>query len=267
MNLLCSLQRFDDALLIASTCQKLDPFNGQVVGVVRDLQEIAKRHAQSPSTQASLAQLEKTARDNPADLQAAFNLAGAYLQRQQTTQALHVLEGILNHPKAEAAAFHALIQAYSSFNYLAGVQQTADKLEALVRADPANFAAANTLAEAYRRLQKPDAALRTLDGIVHHPKVTANAAVQAAQQCAALGDSSRMEAALQKVTQLAPDLAEAWYDLAALQTATGKSQPALASLRRALELSAKRKATDPDARDLAAAALTDASFSLSLIHI
>ncbi len=261
VNLLCSLQRFDDALLIASTCQKLDPFNGQVVGVVRDLQEIAKRHAQSPSTQVSLAQLEKTARDNPADLQAAFNLAGAYLQRQETTQALQVLEGILNHPKAEAAAFQALIQAYSSFNYLAGVQKTADKLEALVRTDPANFAAANTLAEAYRRLQKPEAALQTLDGIIHHPKVTANAAVQAAQQYAALADSARMEAALQKVIQLAPDLAEAWYDLAALQAATGKSQQALANLRRALELSAKRKATDPNARDLAAAALTDASFS------
>ena len=133
--------------------------------------------------------------------------------------------------------------------------------EALVRADPANFTAANSLAEAYRHLQKTDAALRILDGIIHHPGVTANAAVQAAQQYAALADSSRMEAALEKVTRLAPDLAEAWYDLAALQTATGKSQQALANLRRGLELSAKRKAIDPNARDLAAAALKDASFN------
>jgi tetratricopeptide (TPR) repeat protein len=70
-----------------------------------------------------------------------------------------------------------------------------------------------------------------------------------------------MEAALIKLTQLAPDLPEAWYDLAALRTALGKPQEALTALRRALDLSAKRKATDPKARDLAAETLKDASFT------
>ena len=130
-----------------------------------------------------------------------------------------------------------------------------------MRANPGNFAAANALAEAYRHLQKPDDALRTLDGIINHPKVTAGAAVQAAQQYATLSDSSRMEIALVKVTQLAPELPEAWYDLAALRTAMGKPPEALAALRRAFDLSTKRKATDPKARDLLAEARKDQRFA------
>ena len=261
INLLCSLQRFDDALLVASTCQKLDPFNGQVASVVKNLQDILNRQAQPQSGQGSIPELEKAARANPANFQAALNLAMACVQQQQTGKALQVLDGILNHPQAGASALRALVQAYASFNQLDGVQKAAAKLEGLVRANPGNFAAANALAEAYRHLQKPDAALRTLDGIINHPKVTAGAAVQAAQQYATLSDSSRMEIALVKVTQLAPELPEAWYDLAALRTAMGKPPEALAALRRAFDLSTKRKATDPKARDLAAEALKDTSFT------
>ena len=179
----------------------------------------------------------------------------------QDSKTIQILDGVLNHPRAEAAALRALVQAYASINHLDGVRQAAGKLEALVRANPGNFAAANALAEAYRHLQKPDVAIRALDGIINHPKVTASAVVQAAQQYAALSDPTKMEAALIKLTQLAPDLPEAWYDLAALRTALGKPQEALTALRRALDLSAKRKATDPKARDLAAEALKDASFT------
>src|ERR1035438_10226929 len=78
VNLLCNLQRFDDALLVASTCQKLDPINGQVARVVKDLENLRNRQAHPQSNPATLAQLEKAARDNPGDLQAAFNLAGGY---------------------------------------------------------------------------------------------------------------------------------------------------------------------------------------------
>jgi tetratricopeptide (TPR) repeat protein len=261
INLLCSLRRFDDALLIATTCQKLDPFNSQVAGAIRNLEDIRNRQSPPHSRPASLPELEQAARANPADFQAALNLAMAYQQQQQTDKAIQILDDVLNHPRAEAAALRALVQAYASINHLDGVRQAAGKLEALVRANPGNFAAANALAEAYRHLQKPDAALRALDGIINHPKVTASAVVQAAQQYAALSDPTKMEAALIKLTQLAPDLPEAWYDLAALRTALGKPQEALTALRRALDLSAKRKATDPKARDLAAETLKDASFT------
>jgi tetratricopeptide (TPR) repeat protein len=261
VNLLCSLQRFDDALLVVSTCQKLDPFNGQVNGVVKNLQDILKRPAGPHPTPSTLPQLEKAARDNPTDFQAAFNLAGAYLQLQQTGQALQVLERVLNHPQAKTAAFRALVQAYASFGHLAGLQKAVEKLEALVRADPANSPAAIVLAEAYRHLNKPEAAIRTLDQVINHPKVDGGAVLQAAQQYAELADPKRMEAALDKATKLAPNLPEAWYDLAAIKTMIGKSQEALPALRRALDLSAKRLASDPKAHDLLAEARRDPNFA------
>jgi tetratricopeptide (TPR) repeat protein len=261
VNLLCNLQRYDDAVLVASTCQKLDPFNTQVGRVVKELETLRDRRAHPQSKQVTLAQLEKAASDNPADLQAAFTLAAAYLQLQQTGQTLRVLEGILNHPKAEGAAFRGLAQAYDSMSYPSGLQKVAEKLEARLRADPADWLSAIALAEAYRDLHQTDAALRALDGIMKLPTLSSNAAMIAAQQYGAMGDFPRTEAALQKLTQLAPDLPEGWYDLAALRATMGKLQEALPPLRRAFELGAKRQAANPKAPDLIAKARQDPSFA------
>jgi len=42
VQLLAQLQRFEDALLIAETCLKLDPYNGQVAGLVQNLRSVSK---------------------------------------------------------------------------------------------------------------------------------------------------------------------------------------------------------------------------------
>jgi tetratricopeptide (TPR) repeat protein len=110
-------------------------------------------------------------------------------------------------------------------------------------------------------LNKPEAAIRTLDQVINHPKVDGGAVLQAAQQYAELADPQRMEAALDKATKLAPNLPEAWYDLAAIKTMIGKSQEALPALRRALDLSARRLASDPKAHDLLAEARRDPNFA------
>ena len=259
--LLCNQHRYSDAVLVASTCLKLDPLNTQIAGVVRDLERFRDAQSRNPSNEASLGRLEKAARDNPADLQAAFNLAGGYLQLRQTNQALRVLEGIMNNPKAEGAAFRGLAQAYASFGYTSGLQKLVEKLEARLQADPADYLSAIALAEAYRDLHKPDAVLRTLDALMRQPALTSNAALLAAQHYGAMGDFQRTESALVKLTQLAPDMPEAWYDLASLRAAVGKSQEALAALRHALDLSAQRRAKDPKANDLLAQARQDPGFA------
>ena len=259
VNLLCNLQRYDDALVVASTCQKMDPFNTQVTQVVEDLERFRNRKPQPHTSEISLGQLEKAVRDNPADLQAAFNLAGGYLQLQQTGQTLRVLEGILNSPYASGAACRGLVQAYASFGYTSGVQKVADKLEAQVRANPSDFVSAIALAEAYRHLHKNDAALQTLDALMRQPTLNSNAVMMAAQLYGVMSDFHRTEAALERLTELAPDLPEGWYDLAALRAMLGK--PALSPLRRAFELSARRLAADPKAHDLLAKARQDPNFA------
>jgi hypothetical protein len=57
-----------------------------------------------------------------------------------------------------------------------------------------------------------------------------------------------------------PESPEAWYDLAVLKCGVGKQPEALAALRQALDLSAKRLQQDPKARDLLASARKEERF-------
>ena len=260
VNLLMALQRIDDALLIVSTCQKLDPYNRQVSDVVRDLTEMKKRRGQPNPHELPLAQLEKAVRDNPTNFQAAFNLAAAYLQIQQTGRALEVLDRVLNHPQAEAQAYRALLQAYASIGNTDGLERTVTRLEARVRANPSDFQAAIGLAEGYNQLHKTDAAAHTLEQLVNHPQVDAGSVLQAAQQYAAMTNYQGLETSLDRLTRLSPGMPEAWYDLAALRTVLGKTQAALLALRHAIDLSDQRVKQDAKARNLRAESLQDSRF-------
>jgi thioredoxin-like negative regulator of GroEL len=260
--LLLQLQRFDDALLLAETCLKLDPYNGQVRGLVESVKRYKKESGGIEQARSTLQQMEDAVRKNPADFQAAFNLASTYLSIQQTDRAVQILDGVLNSPQADAAACRGLIQAYGSFGHRAGLQRTVDKLEALVRANPENLPAAIGLAEGYRQSQKPEAALALLDKVSNDPKLDANAALSLAQAYAALGNVTKLEAALEKLTKLMPSSPEAWYDLAVLKAGVGKSAEALTALRQALDLSAKRLQRNPKAQDLLASARKEERFSM-----
>ena len=46
-NFLFQFQRFDDALIVAKTCQKLDPYNGQITGLIDQIEDIKKRMPRS----------------------------------------------------------------------------------------------------------------------------------------------------------------------------------------------------------------------------
>jgi tetratricopeptide (TPR) repeat protein len=254
------LNRLDDALLVAQTCLKLDPYNGQVMGLVNSILGYKKQSVGIEQARNTFQHLEEEVRKNPANFQAAFDLAGAYLQMQQTDRAVQVLDGMLNSPQVDASALRGLIEAYGSFGNRSGLQRAVDKLEAQTRANPANFPAALGLAEGYRQLQKPEAALRTLDQVMNNPKVDANSVLSVAQAYAALGNAAKLEAALEKVTKLMPANPEAWYDLAVLKCSVGKPAEALSALRQALDLSAKRRQSDPKARDLLVSARKEERF-------
>ena len=142
---------------------------------------------------------------------------------QQTDRAVQVLNGVLNSPQVDLNALRGLIQAFSSFGNLPGVQRTVDKIEAQTNLD-------------------------------------ATAALSLAQAYAALANVPKLEAGLEKLTKLMPTSPEAWYDLAVLKAGIGKSAEALSSLRQALDLSATRLQHDPKARDLVASARKEERF-------
>ncbi|HOC56227.1 MAG TPA: DUF2723 domain-containing protein [Verrucomicrobiota bacterium] len=220
--LLLQTRRFDDALLIAETCLKLDPYNGQVRGLVDNIKSY-KQASGIEQAQAALMQLEDQVQKNPSNFQAALDLSSAYLQMQQTNRAVQILDGVLNHPKADANVFRSLIQVYSSFGHYAGLQKAVDKLEA-------------------------------------QPQHDAGAMLSLAQAYAMLQNVPKLEASLDKLVKLMPTNPEAWYDLAVLKSGLGKPAEALSALRQALDLSNKRLQQDPKARDLLASAKKEDRF-------
>jgi len=256
-------QRFDDALAIAETCLKLDPYNGAVINTVNQLRGWKKDRANAGQANASLQQLEQAVQANPADFQKAFNLASTYLQMQRSDQAMQVLDGVLNNPRADAGAIRGVLDAYATLNR-PKLQPAVDNLQARVRANPTNFQVSIGLAEGYVQLQQNDRAVQTLDQIVENPRVDSATVLQVAEAYNRMKNFDKLEATLAKLVKIAPDLPEAWYDLAALKSSLNKPEEAMPALRRALELSSerlKKNPKDPKIRDLAAEVQKDPQFA------
>jgi tetratricopeptide (TPR) repeat protein len=134
-------------------------------------------------------------------------------------------------------------------------------MEDEVRKNPNNFQAAVQLASVYAQMQQTGRAVQLLDGVVSNPAAVPNAVVRAAQIYSQIGDWSKLETALERLTKISPDSPEAWYDLAALKANLGKNAEALPALTRALELNAQRLQRDPKAPDLATNARQEARFA------
>jgi len=173
---------------------------------------------------------------------------------------MKVLDRVLADPHADAAALRTLMDAYAQMGDHSKIQSVVDQLHADVKKDPGNFQAALALAEGYRHLQQPDKANQVLNQILAHTRVGSNEVLMVAQSFAQMSNFPKLEASLNKLTSLAPDSPEAWYDLAALEGQQGRSQDALSHLRKSLVLSAERRKQNPRARDLKAEAQKDSRF-------
>ncbi len=253
--LLLQLNRLPDALLVAKTCLKLDPYNAQVTGLVNQLEQ-----SQNPQAGGALKQLEDAMKASPNDFQAALNLASAYLQTRQTDQGLAVLDGIRQNPRAEPSALRALLQAYGSLADTNRMQLTLDRLEQMTKAEPGTAEAALGLAEGYKQLGRKDQVVRWLDLAVNGPKATLHTILEAAKQFAAMSEINRLEKALLRLVEVAPENPEGWYDLAALEATLQKEKEALGYLAKAVNLSNQRRERDPKALDLVTQARQDPRF-------
>ena len=100
--------RFDDALLLATTAQKLDPYNGQIAGLIGNLEDYKKRMG----AYGNLPKLEEEVRKNPENLTAAFSLALYHLQSQQFEPGNAILDRIVASPKLELPMLANIIDIY-----------------------------------------------------------------------------------------------------------------------------------------------------------
>jgi tetratricopeptide (TPR) repeat protein len=119
------------------------------------------------------------------------------------------------------------------------------------------LAQANTLMQ----MKQTNRAVGLFDQALASPEITAQEAQAVAVAAAQMQDYTRLGTALRKMVDLEPDLPEPRCDLAALESITGHSSAALADLKLALDLSAKRRAQDPTAPDLAASVRDDPRFA------
>jgi len=159
VNLLLQLGRLDDALLIAQTCLKLDPYNAQVIGLVSNLQSIRSQQTSGAPPRSELQRLENEFKNQPANPQVALGLAQAYLQVQQTGRAVQVVDGLLSQPSLPPAALVQLAQFYGETREWPKVENS---LEKLVQVAPESPEAWYDLAGLEANLGKSNQALPAL---------------------------------------------------------------------------------------------------------
>ena len=134
VQLLMALGRLDDAVLVAQTCRKLDPENGQIISMVNQLEEYKKQPSPTAQIQSQIAQLEKEVNANPDDFQKAFDLALVYYtQLQQPERTFQILDKVLQNPRVQPGVVLAIAQAYSKMN---NFQELSGALQKLVKLNP-----------------------------------------------------------------------------------------------------------------------------------
>jgi tetratricopeptide (TPR) repeat protein len=135
INLLANpnIRRYDDALIVAETCQKLDPYNPQISGLVDQLKAMKNQPNEVAALQNQAALLESELHSNPNDFQKAFDLAQIYMRFQQVDRVIGVLDSVLNNTNAPPAAVLGVVQAYAQMNNLPKLEPA---LERLVKVAP-----------------------------------------------------------------------------------------------------------------------------------
>jgi thioredoxin-like negative regulator of GroEL len=271
-NLLAGMGRFDEAIMLARTCQKFDSENRGIEDLLKQLN--AMRQGQGlgrTQGQSQIVQLEQMYASNPADAKVALNLASAYTQIQQTGRADELLEKVIAQLEPQFRAnmadapnafllFNAYVQRQKVEEATGVMTKLIGALEAVHKASPTNLVSSMHLVQAYLQMQKNNEATVLIDRMVAAPYVDVNTLLFAAQIWSQYNQIPKLEVVLAKLVKLMPDNPEAWYDLTAVQVKLGKTADALKSLRECMRLNSERLAKTPGSRDLATAAIADAQF-------
>ena len=149
----------DDAFIIAQTCQKLDPNNDQVKGLVKQLGDYKNQAATRSQVETQVQHMENEARTNPANLQNLLSLADIYLQMQQTNRAVELFDRALADPHLGSREASFIAGNYAEMGNLAKLEGVIEKLVTLVPDQPEpwyDLAALNAV------MGKPDQAIQNL---------------------------------------------------------------------------------------------------------
>jgi lipopolysaccharide biosynthesis regulator YciM len=123
---------FDDAILVGETCQKLDPYNPQIVDLINSVKgyrsSIADREQAYSQAATQLQDMEAMAQTNPANVRNLLTLGSAYLQTQQTNRAVAMFDHAMARPELTMPEAQALAMAYAQLQDLARLDKALRKM-------------------------------------------------------------------------------------------------------------------------------------------
>ncbi|HEU5396107.1 MAG TPA: DUF2723 domain-containing protein, partial [Verrucomicrobiae bacterium] len=139
VNFLLPLGRFDDAITVAETCAKLDPYNDSVKGLIDQLKSFKAQAGERAQIQDRLQPMEDEARTNPGDFRNVLQLGDFFKQMQQTNAALQLYQQATAVAAAPAMSrtnetvenMTALAQIYAELGNLPKVETVLERVEAL----------------------------------------------------------------------------------------------------------------------------------------
>lgn len=172
INLLITMGRVDEAILMANTSQKLDPFNTQIDGLIYELKRIKASmpgqasapvpgEAPVPTAAAApdAAPLEKAFAADPKNVTLAYQLASVYAQRGQPDQIVTVLDKLVANAKTDPTA---LIMAGNFYGQLGQLPRAENALLQLIKVSPQNPEGNFDLAAVQAMQSKSNQAVETL---------------------------------------------------------------------------------------------------------
>ena len=133
---LMQFNRVDDALIVAQTCLKLDPYNDQIKGIVNQLEDFKKQSAERGQVENQLQQMENETHNNPTNFQNIFKLAQVYFQMQQTNRVIALFDQAVTNPYIPPDGISAIAQFYAQINNLPKLEEALGELVKTVPNQP-----------------------------------------------------------------------------------------------------------------------------------
>ena len=159
VQLLVNLHRADDALAVAETAQRLDPYNPSFGGLIDNIRRIMGAEMPPAQIEAEISRLEKEIKPGSTDFVAQFDLAQKFMQLGKTDRVFQILDDVLANPKANVQVVMTVAKAYID---LEKPQKLQTALEALTRLMPDSPEAWYDLAASHASLDQSPAAIDCL---------------------------------------------------------------------------------------------------------
>ncbi|HUA64770.1 MAG TPA: DUF2723 domain-containing protein [Alphaproteobacteria bacterium] len=133
---LMQFNRIDDALLVAKTCLKLDPYNDSVSHLIDELNSFKSTSGEREQMQEQVQTMQDKAKTNPTDWQNIFQLASYYQQTHQTNNAADLLEHTISQPNVPPDVIRGVAQFFADTHQFSDLEFTLKKLTASVPDEP-----------------------------------------------------------------------------------------------------------------------------------